>query len=49
MLRDMHLQYGVCGQFPMPSAPFGTHDGSTWVDRVLRAMERLRVGLLMPS
>ena len=49
MLRDMHLQYGVCGQFMVPSASFATHAGNTWVDRVLRAMGTLRVGLLMPS
>ena len=49
MLRDMHLQYGACGQFLVPSASFATHAGSTWVDRVLRAMGPLRVGLLMPS
>ena len=48
MLRDMHLQYGVCGQILVPSASFATHAGSTWVDRVLRAMGTLRVGLLMP-
>ena len=46
MLRDM---YGVCGQFLVPSASFATHAGSTWVDRVLRAMGTLCVGLLMPS
>ena len=49
MLRDMHLQYGVCGQFLAPSASFTTHAGSTWVDRVLRATGTLLVGLLMPS
>ena len=49
MLRDMHMQYGVCGQFLVPSASFATHAGNTWVDRVLRAMGTLRVGLLMPS
>ena len=49
MLWDMHLQYGVCGQFMVPSASFATHAGNTWVDRVLRAMGTLRVGLLMPS
>ena len=38
MLRDMHVQYGVCGQFMVPSASFATHAGNTWVDRVLRAM-----------
>ena len=43
----MHLQYGVCRQFLGPSASFATHAGSTWVDRVLRAMETLRVGRLM--
>ena len=49
MLRDMHLQYGVCGQILVPSASFATHVGSTWVGTVLRAMGTLRVGLLMPS
>ena len=49
MLPDMHVQYGVCGQFMVPSASFATHAGNTWVDRVLRAMGTLRVGLLMPS
>ena len=49
MLRDMHSQYGVCGQFVIPSTSFATHAGSTWVDGVLRAMGTLRVGLLMPS
>ena len=49
MLRDMHLQYGVCCQFMVPSASFATHAGSTWADRVLRAMGTSRVELLMPS
>ena len=49
MLRDIHMQYGVGGQFMVPSASFATHAGSTWVHRVLRAMGTLRVGLLMPS
>ena len=49
MLRDMHLQYGVCRQFMVPSASFATHAGNTWVDRVLWAMRTLRVGVLMPS
>ena len=49
MLRDMHLQYGVCGQFLVPSTSFATQAGSTWVDKVLRAMGTLSVGLLMPS
>ena len=48
-LRAIHMQYGVCGQFMVPSASFATHAGNTWVDRVLRAMGTLRVGLLMPS
>ena len=48
MLRDIHMQYGVCGQIMVPSASFATHAGNTWVDRVLRAMGTLRVGLLMP-
>ena len=43
MLRDMHLQYGVCGRFLVPSASFATHAGSRWVDRVLWAMGTLRV------
>ena len=45
MLRDIHVQYAV---FMVPSASFATHAGNTWVDRVLRAMRTLRVGLLMP-
>ena len=49
MLRDMHVQYGVCRQFMVPSASFATDAGNMWVDRVLRAMGTLRVGLLMPS
>ena len=49
MLRDIHVQYGVCRQFLVPSASFATHAGNTWVDRVLWAMGTLRVGLLMPS
>ena len=49
MLWDMHVQYGVCGQFMGPSASFATHAGNTWVDRVLRSMGTLRVGLLLPS
>ena len=49
MLREMHVQYGVCGQCMVPSASFAMHAGNTWVDRVLRAMGTLRVGLLMPS
>ena len=49
MLPDMHLQYGVCGQFRVPSTSFATHARNTWVDRVLRAMGTLLVGLLMPS
>ena len=49
MLRDIHMQYGVCGQFMVPSASFATHAGITWVDTVLRAIGTLRVGLLIPS
>ena len=49
MLRDVHPQYGVCRQFLVPCASFAMHAGSTWVNRVLRAMGTLRVGLLMPS
>ena len=49
MLRDMHMQYGVCGQLLVPSASFATQAGSTRVGRVLPAMGTLRVGLLMPA
>ena len=49
MLRDLHMQYGVCGQFLVPSTSLATHAGNTWVDSVLRAMGTLGVGLLMPS
>ena len=49
ILRDIHMQYGVCGQFMVPPASFATQTGNTWVDRVLRAIGTLRVGLLMPS
>ena len=49
MLDDLHTQYGVCGQFMVPSTAFALHAGDTWVDRVLRAMGTLGVGLLMPS
>ena len=49
MLDDLHTQYGVCGQFMVPSTLFALHAGDTWVDRVLRAMETLGVGLLVPS
>ena len=49
MLRDLHMQYGVCGQFLVPSTSFATHAGNTWVERVPRAMGTLGVGLLMPS
>ena len=49
MLRDLHLQYGVCGQLLVPSTSFAPHAGNTWVDRVLRAKGTLEVGLLMQS
>ena len=48
MLRDIHQQYGSCGLFMVPSASFATHAGNMWVDRVLRAMGTLCVGLFMP-
>ena len=48
ILPDLHMQYGVCGQFLVPSTSFATHEGNTWVDRVLRAIGTLGVGLLMP-
>ena len=43
------MQYGVCEQFVVPSTAFASHAGDTWVDRVLKAMGTLGVGLLMPS
>ena len=49
VLRDPHMHYGVCGQFVVPSTSFAMRAGNTWVDRVLRAMRTLGVGLLMPS
>ena len=49
MLGDLHTQYGVCGQFLVPSTAFAFHSGNTWVDKVLRAMGTPGVGLLMPS
>ena len=49
MLWDVHMQYGVWGQFMVPSASFATHTCNTWVDRVLRAIRTLHVELLMPS
>ena len=49
MLDDLHTQYGVCGQFMVPCTSFELHIRDTWVDRVLRAMGTLGVGLLMPS
>ena len=49
MLEDLHTQYGVCGQFLVPSTTFAMHAGNTWIDMVLRAMGTLGVGLLMPS
>ena len=49
LLDVLHTQYGVCGQFMVPSTAFASHAGDTLVDRVLRAMGTLVVGLLMPS
>ena len=49
MLGDPHTQYGGCGQFLVPSTAFAVRAGDTWVDRVLRAMGTLGIGLLMPS
>ena len=48
MLKDLHMQYAVCGQFLIPSTTFAMLAGNMWVDRVLRAMGTLGVGLLMP-
>ena len=31
MLRDMQVQYGVCGLFVVPFASFATHAGNTWI------------------
>ena len=47
LLDDPHALWG--GQFMVPSTVFASHAGETWVDRVLRAMGTLGVGLLMPS
>ena len=49
MLRDLQAQYGVCGKFLVPPTAFALHAGNTLVDRVLRVMGTLGVGLLMPS
>ena len=49
MLRDLCMRDGLCGQFLVPSTSLATHAGNAWVDRVLRAMGTLGVGLLMPS
>ena len=49
MLGDLHGQYGVCGQIMVPPEAFASHPGDTWVDRVLRAMQTLGIGLLMLS
>ena len=49
LLENLHAQYGVCGQFMIPSTVFASHAGDTWIDRVLGAMGTLGVGLLMPS
>ena len=49
LLQDLHTWFGLCGQFMVPSTAFALHAGDTWVDRVLRAMGTLGVGLLMPS
>ena len=35
MLDDLHMQYGVCGQFMVPSTGFALYAGDTWVNRVL--------------
>ena len=49
MLDDVHTQYGVCGQFMVPSTAFALHAGDTLVNRVLRGIGTLGVGLLIPS
>ena len=49
MLGDLHTQYGVCGKLLVPSTAFAFHAANTWVDRVLRAMGTLGLGLLMRS
>ena len=49
MLDDLHTQFGVCSQFMVPSTSFASHAGGTRVDRVLRAMGTLGLGLLMLS
>ena len=49
LLDDLHTQYGVYGQFMVPSEEFASHAADTWVNRVLRAMGTLRGGVFMPS
>ena len=49
LLYLLHAQYGVCTQFMVPSTAFASHAGDTWLDRVLRAMGTLRVGVLLLS
>ena len=48
-LDDMHTQYGVCGQFTVPSTALASQAGETWVDLVFKAMGTVGVGLLIPS
>ena len=48
MVDDLHGHYGVCGQFMVPWAAFASHAGDTSIDRLLRAMGTLGIGLLMP-
>ena len=43
------MQYGVCGLFMVPLTAFASHARDTWIDRVVRAMGTLGVGLVMPS
>ena len=49
LLDDLHARHGMCREFLVPSTAFASHAGDTRVDRVLRAVGTLEVGLLMPS
>ena len=48
-LDDQHTRYGVCGRCMVSSMAFTSHAGDTWVDRLLRPMGKVGVGLLMLS
>ena len=49
LLDNVHAQHEACGQVLVSSTVFASHRGDTWIDRVLRAMGTLGIGLLVPS